>query len=315
MFSFFKRNKGKEEEVPVPDWASFFTKQEYNTFIKELGNYLHKKGMTFTIQNSQAIVDRELFGAKQLGLTNVAQVCKQSDQKYYKELISEHFESMARGKAFSEGLEKIEDDYEKIKQYIAVRLYPNHYMENIPKDMYIGKTFTDDIYAMLVFDMPDTISNIKPEQAEKWGKTFEDLFEVGVKNTKDNNPLEISTFSFDEFDIWFAQGEHFFVPNIVFELPHRPELLGEHGAIIGLPHRHAALIYPLNSMKVVKAINDLIPTIDGMYREGPGSLSSNLYWYKNGRFLNLPYSLDDNTLRFTPPAEFVELLNTLAVAG
>lgn len=167
-------------------------------------------------------------------------MCKQGEQTYYGKVISEHFESMERGQAFREGLEKIENDYEKIKQYIAVRLYPTHYMDNLPKDICLGKQFTEDIYAMLVFDMPDTISNIKPDQAEKWGKTFEDLFEVGVKNTKHNNPLEISTFSFDDFDIWFAQGEHFFVPNIVFELPHRPDLLGEHGALVGLPHRHDA---------------------------------------------------------------------------
>jgi hypothetical protein len=302
-------NSNNEE---VPGWASFFTKEEYHAFLEALGSYFQSKGLTPVLEGSSVKVEGGSFGAHQLGLTNVAQVCKQQEPEDYGEAIASHFEAMERGEVFRQEFEKIAGDYEKVKPYIGVRLYPQHYMDNLPKNMFIGKAFADDMYAMLIFDMPDTITNIKPGHAEKWDTTFEDLFETGVRNTKANNPLEISDCDFGEFSIRFAQADHFFVPNIVFELENRPDLTGKYGALVGVPHRHAALIYPINGMEIIQAINGLIPAIHGMHREGPGSLSPSLLWYHQGNFINLPYELDDQNMRFTPPASFVELLNDLA---
>ncbi len=299
----------------VPQWAGFFTKEAYNAFLNELGNYFQAKGLSPVLDGSVVKVEGGEFGAQQLGLTNVAQVCRQRDPADYKEAIAAHFGAMERGEVFRKEFEKMAGTYENVKSYIGVRLYPQHYMDNLPKGIFIGKPFPGNMYAMLIFDMPDTITNIKPEQAEKWSKTCEDLFETAVRNTKANNPVEISSFDFGEFEVMFAEADHFFVPNLLFELENRPDLVGEYGALVGVPHRHAALIYPINSIDIIKAVNGLIPTIQGMYREGPGSLSSSLLWYHRGKFIDLPYELDEQSLKFTPPASFVELLNDLAEKG
>jgi len=310
MASLFKNNS---EEVP--GWAGFFTKEEYSAFLKELGNYFQGKGLSPVLDGSSVKIEGGEFGAQQLGLTNVAQVCKQGELSDYRQSIAAHFEAMERGEVFRKEFEKIAGTYEKVKPYIGVRLYPQHYMDNLPKGIFIGKPFAGDMYAMLIFDMPDTITNIKPEQAEEWSKTFEDLFEAAVRNTRANNPVEISPFDFGEFKIWFAEADHFFVPNILFDLESRPGLVGEYGALVGVPHRHAALVYPINSIEIIKAVNGLIPTIHGMHREGPGSLSPSLLWYHRGKFIDLPYELGEQNLKFTPPAAFVELLNDLAEKG
>src|SRR5690606_37707118 len=100
-------------------------------------------------------------------------------------------------------------------------------------------------------------------------------------------------------------------PNIVFDIENRKELIGSKGSLVGLPHRHSAIIYPIENLEVVKAINGLIPTIYGMNQEGPGSLSNNLFWYKDKTFTQLPYKIDEGKLQFFPPNNFVELLNEL----
>ncbi len=299
----------------VPQWAGFFTREEYNAFLNELAGYFQDKGFSPVLDGSVIKIEGEEFGAQKLGLTNVAQVCKQREPAYYKEAIASHFGAMERGELFRKEFEKNAGTYEKVKSYIGVRLYPQHYIDNLPKGIFIGKPFAGDMYAMLIFDMPDTITNIKPEQAEQWSKTFDDLFEVAVRNTKANNPVEISSFDFGELQIWFAEADHFFVPNILFELDDRPDLVGEYGALVGVPHRHAALIYPINNIEIIKAVNNLIPAIHGMHREGPGSLSPSLMWYHRGKFIELPYELDEKSLKFTPPPSFVELLNDLADKG
>lgn len=299
-------------ETEVPDWASFFSRQEYHAFLSALKQYFKTKGLEPFLDYSTMIVNGGTPQEQRLGLTNVAQLCKREGEEHYPEVINLHFESMARGEAFREEFEKNAGDYEKVKSYVGVRLYPQHYMDNLPKDVSIGRPFADDMYAMLIFDQPDVITNIKPEQAEKWGLTLEDLFATAISNTRANNPVEISSYDFGEFKIWYAQAEHFFTPNIVFDLEQRPALTGSYGALVGIPHRHAALIYPINDMEIIQAINGLIPVIHGMHREGPGSLSPSLLWYHRGNFINLPYELDEQNMRFSPPASFVELLNDLA---
>lgn len=308
MFSFFKK---KTDKTNVPEWASFFDEKEYSLFVNEIDNYFKNLNIQYEIGDGQIHVSENEFGFSNLGLTNVAQVCKQEDKKYYKEIIAEHFNSMIRANKFDKEFEKIADNFEEVKKYIGVRLYDNDYVAHIGKELTIGKDFAGDIYSMIVFDFPDSVISIKPEQTTAWNKTTDELFEIGISNIKSKYPFTITKEAFGEFSIWFVQGEHFFTPNIVFDIENRKELIGSKGSLIGLPHRHSAIIYPIENLEVVKAINGLIPTIYGMNQKGPGSLSNNLFWYKDKTFTQLPYKIDEGKLQFFPPDIFVELLNEL----
>lgn len=308
MFSIFKRYKDNQE---VPEWASFFNGNEYSDFLKAVDNYFNKKKITYELGDGMITTGVNDFGFNNLGLTNLAQVCKQDKPRNYGSIVSEHFDSMVRANQFDTEFNKIVHDFDNVKKYIGVRLYPNDYAANIGKELTIGKDFAGDIYAMLVFDLPDSITNVQPEQADKWGKSLDELFEVGLQNIKTNYSSDISQQKFNEFTIWFIQGNHFFTPNIVFELSNYPNLVGSKGSLIGIPHRHSVIIYPIENIEVVTAINQLIPTIYGMNSEGPGSVSNNLFWYKDGRFENLPYKIEVNKLQFFPPDNFLELLKTL----
>ena len=65
-----------------------------------------------------------------------------------------------------------------------------------------------------------------------------------------------------------------------------------------------------------EAAGAMLQVIVGMHRDGPGSISQNLYWYHEGEYIVLPYELEDQSLRFLPPDDFSELLDELGeVAG
>lgn len=308
MFSFFKK---KTNNTDIPKWASFFDDKEYSTFLKELDNYFKSLNIEYELGDGQITVKENKFGFNVLGLTNVAQVCKQDDLKNYKENIAEHFNSMIRANMFDEEFNKIVDKFEEVKKYIGVRLYDNEYVAHVGKENTLGKDFAGDIYSMIVFDFPDSVVSIKPDQTTAWNKTTDELFEIGVSNIKSKYPLTITKETFGEFNIWFVQGDHFFTPNIVFDIENRKELIGSKGSLVGLPHRHSAIIYPIENLEVVKAISGLIPAIYGMNQEGPGSLSNNLFWYRDKIFTQLPYKINEGKLQFYPPDNFVELLNEL----
>ncbi len=307
MRSFFRKNK---ENTNIPEWATFFNDKEYVSFIKEIGNYFDKLSIEYEILDGIIQVQDNFFGFNNLGLVNVAQICKQSSIPEYREVISSHFDAL-KSNEFKIGFEKIITDFEKVKSYLGVRLYHKDYFSEIGIENTLGYYLTDTIYATLVFDLPDNISSIKPEQVENWSKSLDELIFLGKQNIKEKYPLEITRETLGDFKIWFVQGEHFFVPNILLDLENNGNLLSEKGVLIAAPHRHAVLIYPIKTLEVVKAINSIIPIVYGMNQEGPGSLTNHLYYYKNNTLINLPYEIVENKVSFTPPEEFLEVLNSL----
>ena len=259
----------------------------------------------------QIITDTDKFGSGQIGLLNVAQLCKQFGLKNYKGIIDRHFTAMTEAGQLQAEFAKTADNFEKVKKYLAVRLYNDDYVGQIGKENTVGKNFAGDIYATIVFDLPGCVMNIKPEQQLTWNKTPDELFEIGKANIKAKYPLSVNRHVFEQFSFWLINGDHFYTPNIVFDIESRKELIGAEGSLVGLPHRHSAIIYPIENSEVVLAINYLIPAIYGINREGPGSLSNHLFWYKDKTFTSLPYEIKGNVIDFFPPGEFVELLKKL----
>lgn len=310
MFSIFKKNQHIEQ---IPGWASFFSNENYTEFIKVVKDYFSQKNIEYTIQGSVLVVDTNEFGMNNLGLVNVAQVCNQGEKRNYKAIVKEHFDSLVRAHLFDLEFNKKKDEYNKIKEYIGVRLYSTEYFAQIDKSAVVGKLIAEDVYATLIFDLPDAIQSIKKEEVDKWGKTLDELFELGVQNIQQKYPSEISKEQMTgDFEIWFIQGNNFFTPNIIFDFNKYPEFIGTYGSLVGMPHRHAVIVYPIENIGVVDAINSLIPIINGMNHEGPGSISNCLYWYKDGSLENLPYKIEEDKLQFYPPESFVDSLNKLA---
>jgi len=308
MFSFFKKNKSAQA---VPQWASFFNDEQYAAFIEAVEEYYYSKNVTYTLEDGLIEVGPNDFGFGKQGLVNVAQVCNLDKIKNYKAIVTEHFEAQVRAHQFDKEFDDLVEDYERIKDYLAVRLYPNDYADSVGREVTIGRDFAESIYQMLVFDLPDTIKSIRPDQAEKWGKTIDELFEVGIENVKKKYPLQLSKQETGIFEVFFAQGDHFFVPNIVFDKDTLEDISGSKGMLIGLPHRHVALMFAIENIHVVEVLTLFINTVNGMYKEGPGSVSAGVFWYYNGVFTNLPYTIEDNTVQFNPPDEFIALLDSM----
>ncbi|OOQ60131.1 hypothetical protein [Mucilaginibacter pedocola] len=307
MFSLFKR----KNKLEVPDWALFLNADEYERFLKAVEKYFYQKNVTYTLGDGVINAGPNDFGFNVLGLMNVAQQCKFNDGRSYTEIVDEHFETMLRANKFDKEFQKVIDDYEQIEQYLAVRLYHTSYFDSVGYENVIGEALAGNIFAALVFDLPDGIVSIKPEQAEKWGKNYKELMDVGKSNVERNCSIELLKEDFDGLTIWLAQGEHFFTGNIVFNLEIYPQFAGKHGMLVGVPHRHCVIMYPINNLEVISAINKLIPLIYNMNEEGPGSISSNLFWYANGKFEYQPYKIEEDKIQFTPTENFLNMLNML----
>jgi len=246
-----------------------------------------------------------------LGLSNLAQLCHQHPSSRWQSIINNHFDSMQQTSAFESGFYKKAHDYEYASSYIGVRLYPADYIAHIGEEAIIKRNITDDLIAMLVFDFPHGVCNIKPETTIQWNKTNEELFEIGRANIRKNYTSETMSEDFNGIKIWIITGDHFFVTNSLLDLHLESIPSGAHGALIGVPHRHTLMVYPIDNLEVVTAIQPFVYVLQGLFKEGPGSLSENLYWYRNGELTTLPYSLEADSLNFSPPETFLDVLNIL----
>jgi len=309
MFSFFKK---KENQTNVPEWASFFTTKEYTRFMKYVDNYFRKLNVDYTIIDGGISVGENNFGFKVLGLQNVAQMCKQNTLGDYESIVTKHFDTMIRIYQFEKEFDEIVTDFEKVEKYITVRLYDNEYLSHLEEENRITQPFTEDIGAMLVFDLPESVMNIKPEQTLAWGKTKEELFQTGHKNVKNNYPVNLTKNKVGDHTIWFAEADHFFTSVFALDIIEYPQVIGSKGSVISFPNRHAVLIYPIENLEVLGALNVILYLTTRMYEDGPGSMTDKLYWYKDSQFINLPHRKEDGKQIFSPPQTFVDALNEMA---
>jgi len=308
MFSVFKKNR----DQGVPAWASFFTIKEYNTFIFSVEEFLKRNQIKYSI--GEGIIDfgkDNPIGFESMGLSNVAQGCKNHELSDYEGIVSGHFEAMLRNKAFETELHDIIDDFEHVKQYLAIRIYDNHYISHVGRENVIGYEVADDLFAMLVLDLPESITNVQLKHSEKWNKSNEELIALGKANIQANYQFPIFKQEIDNIDFYVVITDHFFSPNIYFELDKHPELIGLHGSIISFPHRHTTLIYPIDNLNVVNVIHHMVTMTYGMNMEGPGSISNKIYWSRNNSLSEITYNFEHDKMVITPSKELVDLLNQL----
>lgn len=305
MFGFFKKKA-------VPEWASFMDKRQYAEFIKALEAFLQSHGASeYKIDDGVLLFyDEGPFGLERAGLQNLAQVCAQNQPENYPEITFAHFESLRKSNEFFQNFDNELQDFEKVKSYLGVRLQGGEYIRTLP-DSIVFREIAEDLYRQLVFDLPDAVRSVHPDEAAAWPLSEDELFELAQANIRQNYPLEKQWYDHEETGFWMVAADHYFSPNIIFDMEKYEDLLGPQGALIGLPHRHGVLIHPIKTLMVLKAVSAMIRACRNMHAAGPGSITPNLFWYKDGRFTNLPYVVGKDNIEFQSPDVFTDMLKTL----
>lgn len=296
-----------------PAWANFLSPPQYRRFLELVCAHFEKEQRTYTLGDGVVHLEQPLGGAHQLGLLNLAQNCALNDEKEWPDIIESHFRIMAKSHQEHQVLHDRLGAFDKIADLLSVRLWPDSYLRELGKDKILHRRDVPGTITALVFDLPSSVRNVTPQESQAWGKTIEELFELGLANLRENCIPDVTEQNLGEgVTITLFSDESFFVASHALLLEEHGECLGTFGALVGIPHRHVLLVYPVNDLQVLPAIHRLIPIIHGMEREGPGSLSRGLFWYREGQFTDLPYELEKRVLRFSPPEEFVEMMNLLA---
>lgn len=267
-------------KTAIPVWASLLSKKQYTAFIAALDSYFQDTlRLDYIIEKGVLIAAKNEYGFERLGLHNLALLCKQNKTGNYREIIGSHFNYMAKALESQKELERVECNFDLVKRQIAVRVYNDDYISSVAKDGFVSKRLAKDLNAVLVYDLPHTVMNIKPERIQGWAKNVDELFEIGLMNVQKNyeSRFEEVKFGPKQGTIFACEAEHIFVSNVLLELESHEELIGTGGALVAAPHRSLVLVYPISDMEVVHMVNSLCAVIPQLHSESPGPLTEEMF--------------------------------------
>jgi hypothetical protein len=293
----------------VPEWADFFTPAQWRRFLAEVDRYFRARRRPYRMEDGVVYVsgDEE---EQQRGLGNLAQYCHATTPDQWAEVIARHFDGIEAGRAEIDAVEQDLYDFGLVRAKLHVRLAGE---DALPLEMLVHRQDLPGTVSYLVLDLPTTIRTVSPEEAQMWARTTENLFDIALDNVEAAAMPDWSEQSLEGgLPLQALLGDSFFVASLALRLENYPQCLGRGGALVAIPHRHCLLSHPINHVAAVQAVHQLALITQGMYKEGPGSISPSVYWYFAGQFHEIPVQISESQVLVRPPPAFLDMLNDLA---
>lgn len=296
----------------VPSWASFFTRAELDAFHAAVLAELAALGLAVELRDGTVDVRRAPGTEPQaLGLQNLAQRCRGLPQAEWAQEVRQHFGQVLSAEAEArEVLAKVRD-FEAIRGLLKVNVYG----QPLPRGQH-AEVFTweiaDGLVGCLVYDLPSTTRSVPVDDTQVWGKSRDELIRLAVSNATSEQVQE-ERLDVQEGCTLTVLGGGFFTSSNALNLERRVPVEHPWGALVSVPNRHTVVYHLITSIKVITAVNTMLLLAHRMFVDGPGSITPELYWWRQGRLERLPARVDkDQALHFAPPEEFVQMLNQLA---
>lgn len=302
---FLKRVFGGGELVP--EWASFFSPAEYREFLDGVAADLRRRGLRFEMGDGVVRVDAGGEGPSEFGLSNLSQLCHGTERVGWPALIAGHFTSLFSMQG--RDLDALAADYEQVAPILRVRLMPDVSMGGVDMPEAVSRSVAPGILSVLVYDFPDSTASVHRDHIASWPLDADGVFAQALDNLS-REPAPIRETVDLGGPVGAAQGDSFYVATralrLADELPS-----GTRDAIFAVPNRHTLLTHAIADKRVMAVMAPLFRATVELHREGPGSISDQLYWWREGAIVQIPHELRGRDISVYPPDEFVALLESL----
>jgi hypothetical protein len=289
-----------------PDWARPLTAEKWALFVTTVGDALdaiHAGDQRAAIGEGVLRLRNSAGSEESYGLQNLAQILALESTAEWPRLVAEHFDAMLTVD------EPVTSGEEAIKQ-LRLRMWHPDYVEQSPEA--IHKVLAPGLILALVLDLPRKVMSLKNDELKAWGLTAELAWSAAQENSKRERYEVIPQTRPDGTQMFFLTGDNLYVTSNALWLDERIQLNSENGALIGVPTRHLLVVLPIRDINVVKAVGAMHAANRRIFEEGPGSISGDLYWWRQGHFTLFPIDASAQPMQVHPPDEFVEMLNRLA---
>jgi hypothetical protein len=301
-------------DPPPPDWAQFFSASEYARFLKTVESDLRRRGLDYSVAAEFVTVQDPNGGPEnQLGLINLAQKCLAAPQSEWQTIVAGHIGSLIQMQG--RDLDALAADFEQARRVLRLRIFPDETTGGIAApgvpDGPVLRPVAPGMVLGLVFDFPDSTATVSERHLRSWPLSEAEVLAVAREETlAEPLPPSQTIQAQENVPIEMLAGDSFYVASRVLGLR---GVIGDapNGAVVAVPNRHVLLYHVIRDLRVVHAVQAMISLTIRFYHEGPGSVSHQLYWWKDGDLLHLPVRAEGKDVQFHPPDEFVVVLNGL----
>jgi hypothetical protein len=151
------------------------------------------------------------------------------------------------------------------------------------------------------------------EHARAWNRTAKALAKHAAKRTREVSGLRTHTVENDGFEISLAFGNSSFTAGL---LPYANLLLAEggapHGMLVAAPNAGTVVYHRIVDAKWNEAAVELVGQVKEIYTSSAQRISPQLWWWHEGKVIELPYTVVADTVIIQPVDEFVSCVNKLA---
>jgi hypothetical protein len=245
-----------------------------------------------------------------LGLLQLAQHCHLANRDDWHDLITTHLRTMTA---------HLGDIFEPFSMFdLRIRLVPDTPADVDTFRRFGARPFAEGIVSLLAVDVVDAVRCVPEGEINELGW---DLDEAWASATVQTQLLEqadeLHTIDLDGAQFFHVFGERPFTASMIGvldDLIAPCSDIGSYGAIVALPLRHSILVHPIFDDSVGAAITGLVPIARQLYKQGPGSVSPHLYWWRHGQLTWIPtvFEHDGTTVEYYAPPELADIIATLA---
>lgn len=288
---------------PVPPELNFLSEEQWAALAKEVDKVAKRVG-----GRREGSVVR--FAAGELvNLGNLARISLQLPRKAWVAEIDRFLSVFLHD---VEPLDVIRADPVAARAQLRVRPYPEETFDDAPFGV-VSRPLAGELLDVLCLDFPDRVAMVNDEMLEALGGSRDELLDVGLANVRAEGPPEFADrLDADGVGIYLFHGDSFYSATWGRWADVLVPGIGEYGALVAMPYRHEVLVHALQNGKgAAQAPAAMLWLADAGISDGPGPVSAELFWWRDGRLTHLEGGVDEEGIRFAPSPEYLDAMEAL----
>jgi hypothetical protein len=233
-----------------------------------------------------------------IGMRNLRQLARQVPRDDWPALVADHVGTIIT--AIEEPLDL--GDFSLVRGLLRSRIYP----VEARTGRLISRPFAPGLIEAIVADTPTTVRTIVTDDAGTWPVTADELFAVGRDGVRADGPLDCDVI--DDTGIRVLEGSTFYAATHLVWLESYLDP-GPHGALTVAPTRSTIAACPIRKDSAAVTAERLHAFARDAYDDGPGSLTPDLFWWRDGTLTLLETHAEGG--RSALPADFLRFLDAL----
>lgn len=301
-----------QDALEPPRWARFMRDGEWAGFLVAVEDELRRRGWRYRLEDGYVWAPWGGEEDEALSLLNLAQLCHAAGPEQFPKVIVNHFDALVAGRKDRELADTLASDLVAARPHLKVRLYPRDTFHG-DGEQFVVRDIADDLSAVLCFDLPSNVVTVNADSLARWNCTADEVWYQALANMRRTEKLDVDDVDVGGAILKAMTGDSFFVASNLLLLGDYLEPDLKWGALAAVPNRHTLVFHPITDLTALRAIDAMVVMASGMCAEGPGSISPNLFWWRDGTLRTLPTVEADDHFEFVPPDDFVtEVLEPLA---